>query len=287
MIKKIKLSKEMKDLDMRVFEFVSFDGTTPSPEDDRDYTPAMVVSEIREFPEEYEAPETEILSQGSIGSCVAHSCATALSSGEKTTYHKFNKYSRGYIYGNRAILDHQGEGMHIRQALKQLNHCGDVFYEDFPYNKKYPEVKALIEENKEKLAKKALPHAIINYYRCYTEADIKEAIMDKGGCIICVPVYTDFSRNLSKSKTKKLRGYHAMVIVGWTKDGQWIVQNSWGVNWGYEGKLLMDKNYPVSEYWGITVNSPDNTEAVEKKDNFFVRLFKSIIKFFKSIFKKN
>lgn len=290
MIKKIRLTKDIKELDKQIFDQVVFDGAMPSPEDDRDFTPAMVTAEVREFPEEYEAPATEILNQGSIGSCVAHSCATALAEGEEVNYEKHKEYSRGYIYGNRAATDSQGEGMYMRQALKNLNKSGAVYYPDFPYNKTYPEVKALIEKDAEELAKKAEPHKIINYYRCYTEEDIKAAVMDRGGCLICVPVYTDFARNLSKTKTNKLRGYHAMIIVGWTKEGQWIVQNSWGKSWGYDGKLLMNTDYPVNEYWGITVNS--NTDLGDDVkpapvENWFIRFLRAIKDFFKKLFTKN
>ena len=290
MIKKVRLTKNIKELDKQVFDKIVFDGVMPSPEDPRDFTPAMVVAEVREFPEEYEAPATEILNQGSVGSCVAHSCATALAEGEEVNYKAHKEYSRGYIYGNRTDTDLQGEGMYMRQALKQLNKCGAVYYTDFPYNKKYPEVKKLIEKEKEALAKKAAPHKIINYYRCYTEEDIKAAVMDRGGCLICVPVYSDFARNLTKTKTNKLSGYHAMIIVGWTKEGQWIVQNSWGQYWGYDGKLLMAKDYPVNEYWGITVNENHDLsgDPIEPKpvENWFVRIFRAIKEFFKKLFAK-
>jgi len=291
MIKKVRLTKDIKELDKQIFDQIVFDGVMPSPEDTRDFTPAMVAAEVREFPEEYEAPETEILNQGSVGSCVAHSCSTALSKGEEVNYEKHKEYSRGYIYGNRADTDFKGEGMYMRQALKQLNKCGDVYYTDFPYNKKYPEVQKLIEAEKDALAEKAAPHKIINYYRCYTEEDIKAAVMDRGGCLICVPVYTDFARNLTKTKTKELRGYHAMIIVGWTAEGQWIVQNSWGQNWGYDGKLLMSKDYPVDEYWGITVNENKDLsdDPIEPKpvENWLTRFLRAIKEFFKKIFAKN
>lgn len=286
MIKKVKLTKDIEESDRQIFDEMVFTGVMPSPEDTRDFTPAMVTAETKEFPEEYESPETEIFNQGSIGSCVAHSCSTALSKGEELKYKKHKEYSRGYIYGNRAALDFQGEGMYMRQALKQLNKCGDVYYEDFPYNKNYQEVKKLIAKEKNVLAQKAAPHAIVNYYRCYSEMDIKDAIFNRGGCLICVPVYTDFARNLARTKTNVLRGYHAMIIVGWTKEGQWIVQNSWGKLWGYDGKLLMNKDYPVDEYWGINVNANidlnDNIDPTPV-DNIFVKIVRAIGNFFKNL----
>ena len=116
-------------------KYMASGGCLVSPEDKRDYTVEMVSLAEAPLPETYECKKMPVLNQGSIGSCVAHSCATALGYGElKSGISKPHDFSRGFIYGNRKATDYQGEGMHIRQALKQLNHCGDCQYKDFPYN---------------------------------------------------------------------------------------------------------------------------------------------------------
>ena len=282
MLHQQKITNDQLLSDLKIFKSINFNGAMPSPVDERDYTPAMAgipQATQKVFPEEYEAPKTQILSQGTIGSCVAHACASAMMSGENLSTNTYLNYSRGYIYGNRKDSDYQGEGMFARQALSQLVKCGDVEYQDFPYNKTYPEVKELIDKNRSALLAKALKHTIKNYYRCTTEQDIKEAVYEHGGCIICVPVYESFSRDLHRPKSGEQHdGYHAMLIVGWNKDRQWIVQNSWGVNWGYSGKLLMDFDYPVNEYWGITVQ-----ETESKKKNWFTKLIDFIVFIFRNI----
>lgn len=284
-----KPTQEELQKDLEIFNKIKFGKTAPSPEDNRDFIACLTAAE--EFPEEFLAPQTEIFDQGAVGSCVAHSCATAMAQGEENILQKHNEYSRGYIYGNRRPTDAQGEGMIIREALKQLNKCGDVLYQDFPYNKTYKTVKKLIEENQKALAEKALPHAIIDYFRCYNETQIKRTIMQNGGVIICVPVYSDFGRDLHKPKTDQFDGYHAMIIVGWTKDNKWVVQNSWGNYWGYNGKLLMDFDYPVSEYWGITVktttdDTPERKTIFDDVLNFFIDIALWWKNFFKRIFHK-
>ena len=270
--------------DQKIFEKISFGNTQPSPEDDRDFVACTPVEVRVEFPEEYLAPKTEILDQQVISSCVAHACATALAQGEENINKSHNIYSRGYIYGNRKSTDAQGEGMIIRQALKQLHNCGDVLYEDFPYNKSYLNVKELISLNKAELARKASKHKIKDFYRCYTDNQIKNTIMTAGGVIICAPVYENFNRDLHTPEIKKVKGYHAMVIVGWTKDNKWIVQNSWGIGWGYGGTLLMDNDYPICEYWGITVNvsKEDRKSFWQRVADFFI----AIGTFFKNLFRK-
>lgn len=147
--------------------------------------------------------------------------------------------------------------MILRQALKRLHKCGDVLYSDFPHNNEYPIVKALIDEQAEHLANLAAKHKILKYFRCQNDQEIKETILTSGSVIICVPIYTDFGRDLHVTHTDHRVGYHAMIIKGWTKDNKWIVQNSWGYFWGYAGKLLMDMDYPISECWGIVINTSD------------------------------
>lgn len=199
--------------DKEIFKKIKFGNTKPSPEDARDFVASVSLKKVK-LPKEFLTPKTEIVDQGYVGECVACSCATALAQGEELFTKAHNIYSRGYIYGNRKPTDAQGEGMIVRQALKQLHNCGDVFYQDFPYDKYYSIVKKLIEERKEELAAKALPNAILDFYRCYTIDQIKTTIMERGGVLICVPVYSDFARDLHKTTANDLEGYHAMIIVG-------------------------------------------------------------------------
>lgn len=270
-----------KKRDKQIFEQQKFTSLL-SPKDDRDFNLEKVSKLIVEFPEEYESKQTEILNQGQVGSCVAHSCASTMMTCEEHSVEKHNNYSRGYIYANRRDTDYQGEGMYPRQALKQLNKCGDVLYDDFPYNIEYPEIKQKLKGIEDELAEKASEHKIVNYYRCYTNDDIKSTIINRGACIICVPVYENFGRDLEKPEGK-LRGYHAMTIIGWTKD-YWIVQNSWGKNWGYKGKLHMSYDYPWDEAWGMSVTL-DNINPVPER-TWLEKLILIIKNWFKNLFKK-
>ena len=79
--------------DAKILKKHSLDGYIPSPEDLRDYTPAMagVDADGDGFPDEYRTEgNVTVLNQGSIGSCVAHAIVTAMAYGEfktgKTTY---------------------------------------------------------------------------------------------------------------------------------------------------------------------------------------------------------
>ena len=51
-----------------------------------------------------------------------------------------------------------------------------------------------------------------------------------------------------------------MVIYGWNKKG-WLVQNSWGDDWGRAGRGVIPYDFKITEAWGgvdTSINSrPD------------------------------
>lgn len=258
-------------------------GCLPSPPDERDFACRSMPFFQMEIPETYLPKKyMKVLNQGSIGSCVAHACATAMGYGEMRAGLAPNDYSRGYIYGNRRPLDWQGEGMYIRQALKQLNHCGTCLYKDFPYNEMYPKVKERIEKDKEALAEKAAPYSIISYFRCYSEEEIKMTLINQGSIVMAIDVYDSFAGDCPlPQKDEKNHGGHALCIVGWDETG-WIVQNSWSTIWGNKGFLHLPYEYPLNECWGLVVNERNEPKP---KTNFFKRFFSWLKNLFKRLFK--
>ena len=278
-----------KSTDKKLFEKYFIDGCSPSPPDDRDYTIDTVACASSPLPKTYIQTGMKVLNQGNVGSCVAHACATAMGYGEKMNggVKSVHDFSRGFIYGNRKITDHQGEGMHIRQALKQLNHCGDCEYADFPYNETYPKVKKRIEKDKENLLNKAAPFKILNYFRCYNNDEVKRTLLALGAVVIAVPVYDSFAADCPlPGPTDRYRGGHAMCVVGWDETG-WIIQNSWSKQWGDNGNKHLPYEYPISEFWGITVNTDaPNPNPTPKKESWIDKIINFIVQFFKSIFQK-
>lgn len=286
----MKENKKLKK-DLKFLKKVKLD-VEPSPEDERDYTidkmkrrKAQRAKKV-ELPKSYQSNLTMILNQGIIGSCVAHSLASYLM--VQDTVHldnKFNDYSRGYIYGNRAMTDAQSEGMHIRQALAQLLKCGDVLYEDFPYNLRYPTVSSLIAKNRKELKEKAYKYRITNYFRVFGIDQIKECVYNTGACVIRIPIYSNFCSNAHPFERgkDKFEGYHAVIIVGWTEDNRWIIQNSWGKRWGYEGLGYMDFDYRIDESWGISF---DSEHEIKEQPSKFQIFLKGLINFIKCLFKK-
>ncbi|MDO8837311.1 MAG: C1 family peptidase [Parvibaculum sp.] len=92
--------------------------------------------------------------------------------------------------------------------------------------------------------------AIVETHAVYVSADTHDG-WDLGVCA-----------NLDKATIapprKKERGGHAFALVGYTEDG-FIVQNSWGRKWGYEGFALLPYEDWVangSDAWVLALGAP-------------------------------
>lgn len=266
-------------------------GCIPSPEDTRDYNLETVKAAIRagskkeELPEEYVTPgNVDILDQGCYPTCVAHSLASLMARCEcKLGVEKPTNFSRGFIYANRRDDQSQEEGMVVREALKQLNHDGDCLYDDFPYNNYYPNLKAKLEKYKGELLEKASPYPIAYYFRCTTDEEVKQAIYNYGAAIISIPTWPSFGDgpyvHLPYSN-ELIDGYHAMCCIGWTKT-HWVVQNSWGKEFGENGICYIPYNYPIEEWWGVVINE---SAPNYKVPNNFIKFLNKIKWFFKRLF---
>jgi C1A family cysteine protease len=231
-----------------------------SPEDERDYHIAMMaIPKPKVFPETFSLTYSgEIKDQGQVGSCVGHSLAYCREIQEEAQTKVYKKFSVGFIYGNRGPRDSKDEGMIPRQALKQLQKCGDVLYDQFPLNAEYPVVSAEIAKNLGLLLKDAYPYRITTYTRCKTVNDIKTALMTLGPVTCGIPVYESFYNigadgiaPIPNAQTEQLYGYHEVTIIGWTKD-HLILLNSWSDKWGDKGKFYLPFNFPIDEAWSIT-----------------------------------
>lgn len=227
-------------------------GAICSPKDVRDYK--GVCTTTIQFPQEYESYVPDVKNQGNVGSCVAHSLAEVI---EYFTYKQENKkasMSTGFIYGNRINSNHKDSGMIVRDALKAVANNGTTKYEDFPYNIEVPEAIEKFNNSLLDLEYKAYPNKISSYYLIISDAVLKASIMNGDAVIFAIPWYRDIEvvNGVIKTKAEKgnYDGHHCMVIYGWNKDG-WLIQNSWGTDWGKDGRAILPYNIPRNETWGI------------------------------------
>lgn len=253
-------------------------GSLPSPMDLRDFRVSSSVTNI-ELPKEFRLEDYDIKDQGMVNSCVAHSLTSML---EKSGW----KFSTGWIYGYRPEGYYQGEGMYPREALNTLLKKGAVKKDDFDYNIEMNNAKILVDKNIDKLEALADDYRITSYARLYTEKEIKSWLfVHKIGVPIAIATG---DINLDKNNIIQIPAVypnagHAMLIVGWNDSG-FIVQNSWGKNWGDNGYAILPYEYEIREAWGVTTTEKYAEESVKKPNFNFIRcLIQYIIKLFVGI----
>lgn len=261
-------------------------GALKSPYDIRDYKMVSKASGEKEYPETFSLWTTDVKNQGRVNSCVAHVAAEIAEYFEYNQCNEQLKLSPGYIYGTR--YEYTGEGMYPRDALKTLKNVGIVDECKFPHNEEVPDIIQLVKECR--FNKKELSHyQISSYFRCNSENDIKDALMQCGPVMASIKWFSGnkLENNVLVQGTK-LSGYHAVLIYGWDEKG-FKFMNSWGKNWGDNGKAILPYDYPRTECWGVTDTKVENHDSISIPErnkflDFFYKIVNSIVNFFKKLF---
>lgn len=252
-------------------EKILFDTVIQKEADPRDYTVAMFIPNQTEVKDEefmLEMPEVEmILDQGSIGSCVAHSLVTAAKILNWKLSNKILDFSPMALYGSRFDDHHQGSGMVPSEAVDVVRKEGLFYKRDFDTRKEMPQLKydvSTFKRNNPTLVEEAKKFQICGYGRIpiiegFFINNAKTALKNGMPIIAMYALYRSFYNVRSNGKvtvpnpsTEQFLGYHEMVIVGWTKNNEWIVVNSWGLDNGLKGLYLIPFNYKPHEMLTIT-----------------------------------
>ena len=228
-------------------------GCLPEKKDVRDYKLKAGVISAADLPEEFTfGVEAPVKNQGSVNSCVAHAMSSILES------YTEDDLSTNFIYGTQKMLyGHEGEGMYLRDACATALKYGDMKYEDCPGNIEVPdcyesaEAALKVPEKKES----AYYYRINRYFSCNSPAEIKYAIYNYGPVLAALNWSYSFYVNdegiLScEEKKPEYCGGHAIMVIGWTKDG-FLCQNSWGADWGMNGRFILPYSMSFTEARGI------------------------------------
>ena len=226
-----------------------------------------------------------VKNQKNVSSCVAHSTSSILE------YHDIkngNKLSTNFIYGiQNKHCGHSGEGMYLRDACKIVKDFGNMLETDCPGNTEIPEVWDIAENaitDTDKLSR-AEAFKIKSYFNCSSDTDIKRALINYGPVLCSVKWYDTFecdSEGVLTGDKKGDYGYHAVMIYGYNEKG-FLCQNSWGRNWGKNGRFILPYSIGVAEAKGL-VDLIDSQIIVPKRNDFLDIIYK-IINFILNIFK--
>lgn len=234
-----------------------FDGVLINKEKDlRDYNISMFIpgEDIIED-EEFclNLPELNIiLNQYQFNSCVGHSFAIAKSILEYNRTNKWIDIDPYAIYGTRYDGEYMGPGMYPHQAAKVLLKEGAYLRRDFGIQQEVPQLIDTLKEwkhNNPKKVQEAKDLAISAYYYVTSDNQIKKSLKNGMPISVAYPIYDNFYDTKDDgivsmyTSNNKLKGYHQMTVVGWTKNNYWIVINSWGIDKGLKGMYLIPFEY--------------------------------------------
>lgn len=156
-------------------------------------------------------------------------------------------------------VSNQGcKGGYINTALDYIRSKGIVDEKCFPYQADSDTVKC------DKMCSDQKRERIDGYCILFGEEDIKKDIFKNGPVVAATQVNVDFLTYKSGVYTKgdevaRFSGFQAIKIIGWGVESEnehnkgnkyWIVQNSWGEDWGENGtaKISMGQELMFDSY---------------------------------------
>jgi C1A family cysteine protease len=211
----------------------------------------------------------EIEDQGHVGSCVANAGVNVF---EILYYRHFNKqvdFSRLFLYwilrAPYKDLCCKDSGAYLRDVFKAPAKQGICLTAKWPYIEDKKNIKPTEEAFKEALNHKVQEYRKINGYKpIYGTGDLYAITLTKIALAQGFPVAIAMTITydlfylvgaLNKQnyvgtleKGYKEAGGHAMTIVGYDDNlGGFIVENSWGSNWGDKGYWLLKYEVAVND----------------------------------------
>ena len=152
-----------------------------------------------------------------------------------------------------------------------------------------PKAEELYNNRDTSIDEEAYKNRITSYYRLNDNNAVKATLLEKYP-VICSIAWGSGSKynkedGMVHFSTKK-DGGHCVLLVGWNEKG-WIIQNSWGEDWGDKGTAILPYEYEIKEAWGLTLaNQPKDNTIVKPKFNFIRRVLQIIIEVIKALLNK-
>ena len=241
-------------------------GYIPSELNGTEYKYSTVVKNARnitDLPLTFRLWTSGVKNQVDKGTCVAHAMSSMKEIQDYYDSKSMENYSTSWIYLMREDNQYQGSGMYIKEAMANLKKYGVVPYSMLPGNIEYTDGVAISKKYKNDAAMltEAQKHRINSYVMTKSKTDIKEALYyDHSPVVIGVLVYESFYNTQSNGivpipnvAKEDCYGGHALLITGWITIGNkeyWVVQNSWGENWGDNGFCYLEiGSFPINESW--------------------------------------
>ncbi|NHF72005.1 trypsin-like peptidase domain-containing protein [Paracoccus xiamenensis] len=219
----------------------------PDRPDNRDYFYTPPLSAPRDkIPRDRDMTvfdRAKILNQGADPACVGFALAALINLQRRLADQKALLVSPRMLYemalNHDEWLDEAVGGTSLRAAIKGFVYSGVCSDDEAPYFA--PQTDWRLNRTIAEDAKKVMPGT---YYRLrHNLVDFQAAIQEAGGIIISAYIHDGwFASGENRIRTIQLRqssladrAAHAFIAVGYDETG-FIIQNSWGKNWGNWGK---------------------------------------------------
>lgn len=188
----------------------------------------------------------DVRNQGNVSSCVGFSFAGVLNTWAKKLKVYKEWFSPTWIYNGARYIEGTllfDVGCYPRNAAKWLKDKGGLLERYWPYDPYKLDTTA----PPSRLEKYAKQYPIISYYRCVDGVDGLCSAISDGFCVsIGTPWFEKWfypgpdGRLPDVNITDSIAGGHATVLYGYDRvQGYFYGINSWGVEWGNQGKFMM------------------------------------------------
>lgn len=236
------------------------------PKDERDFKSTRHLTSPKILPQEFELDrQIPIYNQFSIGSCTANSACSCFRYEVAQLQNNFDfEPSRLFQYYNSRLLqgwENEDSGAYIRDAFKSMNKYGLALEKTWPY---------VVEDFARKPSNEAYQEGLKNVTVKYatvpqTEQHLKETLVSGAAISFGFNVYQSFYGSWHNTtgmmpipkKSERLLGGHAVTLIGFSDAKKaFLVQNSWGEDWGLKGKYWMPYSFVINsvecdDFWCI------------------------------------
>jgi C1A family cysteine protease len=230
-------------------------GWQPDLPDQRDYYYTLVKPTVTVLPPSVDVRNASNVpvDQGDLGSCTGNSIASCDYFVQIKNKHPYPSYpSRLAIYyGERLIENTVGvdSGAMIRDGFKVLANIGAASERLWPYN-----ISKFTRKPTKQYFTAALKRTATNYYRIDNRnlTSLKTCLAEGYPFVFGFSVYESFESDAvantgivpMPSQHEGMLGGHAVLAVGYDDaTSRFLVQNSWGPNWGKGGFFTIPYSY--------------------------------------------
>lgn len=221
-------------------------GLIPGPKDTRDYKLKKSGTVTIKDSVDLRPMFPKVTNQGGFNSCTAHAVGGMfnylLEYKKKYSWTDFDISEVFLWYWSRFKEGTQAsnDGVILRNVFKTIKEYGFVPRSMWDYSNGYktkPDDKTIMAGQIHNLYLEQMPP-----YYTVAPVEVKLCLSEGYPVVFGFPIYENFQNigdNIYTEFIGDLKGYHAMLVVGYTKD-YYIIRNSWGDNLGDNGYYYID-----------------------------------------------